>query len=52
MHIETVQVTAFQSVSTSAQPPQLPALDATDIEQAMAASTAGACLSRHLPVLK
>jgi hypothetical protein len=42
MHIDTVQITAFQSVSTAAQPPRLPALDATDIEQAMAASTAGA----------
>ena len=44
MHIQTVQITAFQSVSTAAQPPRVPALDATDIEQAMAASTAGALL--------
>lgn len=42
LHIQKVQITAFQSVSTAAQPPQLPAVDATDIEQAMAASTAGA----------
>lgn len=41
MHIQKTQITAFQSVSTAAQPPRLPDVDATDIEQAMAASTAG-----------
>ena len=42
MLTQKVQITAFQSVSTAAVPPPLPSVDASDIEQAMAASTAGA----------
>ncbi len=41
MLTQEVQITAFQSVLTSAEPQQLERVDSSDIEQAMAASAAG-----------